>query len=57
MVNQKAWLRGVDLNHRPLGYEFNISFCLFLFVRGDQQLRRSWFWLFRVGLDSHVAIW
>ena len=19
----KVWLRGVDLNHRPLGYEFN----------------------------------
>jgi hypothetical protein len=19
---EKAWLRGVDLNHRPLGYEF-----------------------------------
>ena len=21
-----AWLRGVDLNHRPLGYEFNSEF-------------------------------
>jgi hypothetical protein len=21
-TKQKSWLRGVDLNHRPLGYEF-----------------------------------
>ena len=21
--NGEFWLRGVDLNHRPLGYEFN----------------------------------
>ena len=47
------WLRGVDLNHRPLGYEFNISFGLVLSVRKDQQLSNGWFRLFRVVLDSH----
>ena len=48
-----AWLRGVDLNHRPLGYEFNISFDLFRVVRWLQQLSQNWFGLFRVVLDSH----
>jgi hypothetical protein len=50
----KSWLRGVDLNHRPLGYEFNISFVLFQVVRELQQLTRSWFVLFRVVLVSYV---
>jgi len=51
---EKAWLRGVDLNHRPLGYEFNISFGSVLSVRKVQRLSNSWFRLFRVVLDSHV---
>jgi hypothetical protein len=49
------WLRGVDLNHRPLGYEFNGSFVLVLSVRKHQQLSNSWFRLFRVVLDWHVS--
>jgi hypothetical protein len=32
------WLRGVDLNYRPLGYEFNISFVLFQVVQLPQQV-------------------
>ena len=50
---EKTWLRGVDLNHRPLGYEFNISFGLVLSVRKFQQLSNTWLRLFRVVLDSH----
>jgi hypothetical protein len=53
-VFEGSWLRGVDLNHRPLGYEFNISFLLFRVVRWRQQLSSSWFALFHVVLDSHV---
>ena len=52
---EKTWLRGVDLNHRPLGYEFNGSFVLVLSVRKFQQVSNSWFMLFRVVLDSHVS--
>jgi len=47
-------LRGVDLNHRPLGYEFNISFGLVRSVRKRQQLSNGWFRLLRVVLGSHV---
>jgi hypothetical protein len=50
---EPVWLRGVDLNHRPLGYEFNISFGLVLPVREFQQLSDVWFSLFRLVLDSH----
>ena len=49
----ESWLRGVDLNHRPLGYEFNVSFGLVLSVREFQQLSHRWFRLFRAVLDSH----
>ena len=52
---EKVWLRGVDLNHRPSGYEFNVSFGLVLSVRESQQLSDRWFRLFRVVLDSHVS--
>jgi len=52
---EKTWLRGVDLNHRPLGYEFNVSFWLVLSVREFQQLSDRWFRLFRAVLDSHVS--
>jgi hypothetical protein len=48
-------LRGKDLNLRPLGYEFNVSFWLVLSVREFQQLSDVWFGLFRVVLDSHVS--
>ncbi len=34
----KDWLRGVDLNHRPLGYELNSRFLLFLLVLANQHV-------------------
>ena len=52
---EKAWLRGKDLNLRPLGYEFNVSFGLVLSVQKSQQLSKKWFGLFRVVLNSHVS--
>jgi hypothetical protein len=28
LAGKESWLRGVDLNHRPLGYEFDLWFTL-----------------------------
>ena len=39
----EVWLRGVDLNHRPLGYEFNTGFVVFRVPCILQQVRPSWF--------------
>ena len=50
---EKTWLRGKDLNLRPLGYEFNVSFWQVRPVRRFQQLIHKWFRLFLLALHSN----
>lgn len=52
---ERYWLRGMDLKHRPLGHEFNISFWLIAPVRRFRRLNSTRFVLFRVVWDSHVS--
>src|SRR5690349_3728815 len=46
----------MDLNHQPLGYEFNTSFWLFRSVRISQQLSNDWFDPFRYVFDAYISI-
>jgi hypothetical protein len=41
----KGWLRGVDLNHRPLGYEFDTLFGMGILGPSSQQDTSSTLWL------------
>src|SRR5207248_2219941 len=55
VTNCLNWLRGVDLNHRPLGYEFNSWFWMDSAIAKNQSHRVSICWVVSIVPGSPVS--
>jgi len=55
LIENRFWLQGMDLNHRPLGYEFNMWSWMGIVGPRDQQHTCSTYLLVLVGSVSLVS--
>ena len=55
LIRKEVWLRGMDLNHRPLGYEFDVWSLMGFIAPNGQQLTSSTFLLVLIASESRVS--